>query len=293
MLKIEPFEIVSVVNGTIRLDGGAMFGVVPKVLWEPRCDVDDQNRILLSTRTLIAVDRSAGRVILIDTGCGTKWTPEQAERFAITYDPDAISGALGKMGLTPDDVTDVVITHLHFDHNGGLLDWQDEPDGETVLRYPQAAHWVHQRHWAHAHAPSVKDRASFLPRDFEALSRAGVLRYVESDGPGWLDGPIDGLEWFVSTGHTPYQIHPLLGTRDRRLLFAGDIVPTSQHLRLGWLMAYDVEPLATIQQKQMIYGRCLDEGLVLAFPHDPTLGGVELGGTIDRVEIQAPLPLDL
>ncbi len=292
MLKIDPFEIVSVVNGTIRLDGGAMFGVVPKVLWAGATDVDDLNRILLATRTLIAVDRAAGRVILVDTGCGTKWTSGQAERFAITCGTDAISGALGKLGLGVADVTDVVITHLHFDHNGGLTDWKDEPGGETVLRYPQATHWVHQRHWEHAHAPFVKDRASFLRHDFEALGQSGMLRFVESEGSGWLDGPIDGLGWFVSSGHTPFQLHPVFGAGEQKLLFAGDIVPTSQHLRLGWLMAYDVRPLATIDEKKVIYERCLGEGLFLAFPHDPQSGGVEVGGTVERIEVIRTLPLE-
>jgi len=292
MLKIDPFDIVSVVNGTIRLDGGAMFGVVPKVLWAAATDVDEQNRILLATRTLIAVDRSAGRVILVDTGCGTKWTPSRAERFAITYDRGAIPGALGKLGLTADDVTDIIITHLHFDHCGGLTDWQGEPGGEAVLRYPQATHWVHQRHWEHAHAPSAKDRASFLRHDFEALAQADKLRFVESEDPGWVDSPLDGLGWFVSTGHTPFQLHPLFGTGEQKLLFAGDIVPTSLHLRLGWLMAYDVEPLATISQKKVIYDRCVREGLFLAFPHDPQTGGVAAGGTVERIEAARRLPLE-
>lgn len=184
MQKIDPFELYSVVNGTLRLDGGAMFGVVPKVLWKNINDVDEQNRILLATRTLLAVDRSRGRVILVDTGCGTKWQPKQADRYAINHDQSAVPDALLAIGLSPDDVTDVVITHLHFDHNGGLTYWYDEPGRAARLTYPKARHWVHRGHWKHAANPHFKDRGSFLPEDFAALDASGLLNFVEGGGGG-------------------------------------------------------------------------------------------------------------
>lgn len=288
MLRIDPFELYSVVTGTIRLDGGAMFGVVPKVLWEKVADPDELNRIPLTTRTLLAVDRSQGRVMLVDTGCGTKWAADQAKRYAVQHDAEAIPGALNSIGLSSDDVTDVVITHLHFDHNGGLTYWYDEPGGPTRLRYPKARHWVHRTHWEHARKPSAKDRASFLPEDFEALADGGVLRFVEGNDP---EGPFDGVEWLVSHGHTPCQLHPILGTSAERLLFTGDLVPTVAHLRLGWVMAYDVLPLTTITEKEAIYLRCFDQGLLLAFPHDPLLGGVAIDGTAERPIVTRTLPL--
>jgi len=288
MLPFGPYEVQSVVNGTIRLDGGAMFGVVPKVLWHRHYDVDADNRILLATRTLIAVDPAANRVILVDTGCGSKWEPEQAERYAVTVDNDAISRALAQWGLTTADVTDVVITHLHFDHNGGLCNWADGNKTKTTLRYPQARHWIHRRHWDHAHRPYVKDKASFIPADFETLADAGVLSFVDSD-LGWVDGPYDGLAWFVSNGHTPCQLHPIFGTGADGLIFSGDIVPTSVHVRPGWVMAYDVRPITTIEEKQMMYERCLGEGYKLAFPHDPKTGLTQITGTVKRPEAR---PLD-
>ncbi len=290
MLKIPPYGIVSVVNGTVRLDGGAMFGVVPKVLWEPLVDVDDHNRILLATRTLIAVDRVAGRVILVDTGCGTKWSKDKADRFGITTYPSAVPDALAKLGCRVEDVTDVVITHLHFDHAGGLTDWV-EPGGEIVPKYPSAAHWVHRRHWEHAQRPASKDRPSFLREDFESLERARLLHFVDSEASVWVDGPFPGMSWYVSTGHTPFQIHPLFGAGDERLLFAGDLVPTSHHLRTTWVMAYDVMPLATIAEKEAIYGRCVADGISLAFPHDPSIGGVRLEGSGSRIRLGETLPL--
>jgi glyoxylase-like metal-dependent hydrolase (beta-lactamase superfamily II) len=288
MIEIEPWEIYSVVTGTIRLDGGAMFGVVPKVLWESVADVDNLNRILLATRTLMAVDRKGQRVFLVDTGCGTKWAKEQAERYAIQYDAEAIPEALESIGLSVDNVTDVVISHLHFDHNGGLTHWYDEPGGPACLRFPKAAHWVHKTHWEHANRPHVKDRASFIREDFAALADADVLRLVEGDRP---DSPHAGLEWYVSSGHTPCQLHPVFGTRRQRLMFVGDLIPTIAHLPLGWVMAYDMLPMTAISEKETIVRRCVDEGMLIAFPHDPTAGGVELEGPVSRPIVIRELPL--
>lgn len=288
MLRADPFELYSVVTGAIRLDGGAMFGVVPKVLWEKVADVDRANRILLATRTLLAVDRSSNRVVLVDTGCGTKWAPDQAERFAVQYDPDAILKALAAVGLAVEDVTDVVISHLHFDHNGGLTYWYDEPGGPTRLSYPQARHWVHRGHWEHANRPHLRDRASFLDQDFALLTDSGLLHFVEGESP---DPPFDGVEWLVSSGHTPFQLHAIFGVGPTRLLFTGDIVPTVAHLRLAWVMAYDSHPLATVAEKQAIFRRCFEEGLLLAFPHDPKVGGVAIDGTVERPIVARTLPL--
>lgn len=288
MLKIGHFEIYSIVNGHVRLDGGAMFGVVPKVLWQEVCDVDEQNRILLSTRTLLAVSQADKRVILVDTGCGTKWQPEAARRYGIQYDPHAVHDALRPLGLTEDDVTDVVITHLHFDHNGGLTEWYDDPGGRTRLRYPEARHWIHKKHWEHAHHPHPKDRASFLEEDFLTLGQSDVICFVEGEEPG---PPFEGLEWLVSHGHTPYQLHPLFAGGDEHLLFVGDLVPTTAHLRQGWVMAYDVKPMTTIDEKAMVYRRCFEQGWKLAFPHDPRIGGVTIDGTVQRPVVAGTLDL--
>lgn len=265
-----------------------MFGVVPKVLWGNVTDVDDENRILLATRTLLAVDRARSRIMLVDTGCGSKWPAEKAPRYAIAYDPQAIPNALTAIGLTAEAVTDVVVTHLHFDHNGGLTFWYDDPDGKTCLQYPNACHWVHRQHWDHAREPFLKDRASFLREDFDSLANSDRLSLVEGDDPRC---PLEGVEWFVSRGHTPYQLHPIFGSGDSRLMFVGDVVPTVNHLRPGWVMAYDVEPLRTIEEKRRIYRRCLEDGMMLAFPHDPSVGGVVIDGKIDRPIVAKTLPL--
>ncbi len=288
MYCVGPYEIQSVVTGMIRLDGGAMFGVVPKVLWKNVVDVDDANRIRLATRTLLAVDRSNNRVVLVDTGCGSKWLAEEAERYAIDTNPSALSDALAEHSLTPDDVTDVVITHLHFDHNGGLTHWFDEPGGRTCLAFPQATHWIHRSHWDHARNPHTKDKPSFLDRDISGLIDADRLQFVEGDKPA---PPFEGLHWWVSHGHTPFQLHPEFHGPSESLLFVGDIAPTVAHLRAGWVMAYDVQPMTTIEEKQHVFRRCFEEGMGLAFPHDPSIGGVMIDGTERRPIVSRTLPL--
>lgn len=278
MISVGDFDVCSVVNGRYRLDGGAMFGVVPRVLWGKHAPPDELNRIAMTMRTLLAVNRRAGRVVLVDTGAGSKWPPEEAARFDLQPDPRALGRALAQQGLAEDDVTDVIIAHLHFDHNGGLTEWADEPGGPTRLRYPQARHWIHERHWHHATHPTERDRASFLERDLRALAEPGVLTLVTSDRP---PPPFEGVQWLLSHGHTPYQLLPIFRGAPADLLFVGDLIPTVNHLPLPWVMAYDVQPLVTLEEKLAVYHRCAREGLLLAFPHDVDYGGVavEFDGT--------------
>jgi glyoxylase-like metal-dependent hydrolase (beta-lactamase superfamily II) len=273
VIRIGRFQILSVVTGKFGLDGGAMFGVVPKVLWARKTEPDGENRIPLAMRTLVAIDSQADRVVLVDTGIGHKWPPDEAERFAIDTHPAALADALAPHGLAEADVTDVVVTHLHFDHNGGLTEWEDRSAGTTRLRFPQARLWIHERHWHHANAATEKDRASFLERDLAALRRNGALTLVTGDDP---PPPFEGIRWQLSHGHTPYQLLPVFDGENGGLLFVGDMIPTTAHLPLAWVMAYDLLPQVTMEEKRDVHRRCAQEGLALAFPHDPDVGGVKL-----------------
>ncbi|MEK6677679.1 MAG: MBL fold metallo-hydrolase, partial [Planctomycetota bacterium] len=236
-------------------------------------------RIPLATRTLLAIDRSTSRVILADTGCGTKWSPDAAKRFEIQHNPTAIADALMKLGLSANEVTDMIVTHLHFDHNGGLTEWEDEPEGPTRFVFPNATHWLHRHQWDHANLPHAKDRASYLKPDFDRLDGLNRLRFVEGDKPA---SPWDGMKWFLSHGHTPYQLLPLFDDGKNSLLFVGDLIPTVAHLRPTWVMAYDLEPMKTMNEKHFLLRRSLETGLILAFPHDPAHGAVRIEGTVDR-----------
>jgi len=287
MIRVGRFDIFSVINGSIRLDGGGMFGIVPKVLWEKTEDVDAQNRILLATRTLVAIDRAERRVVIADAGAGGKWSEEEASRYAVRHAEWAVEGALGKHGIGPGDVTDVVVTHAHFDHCGGLTMWRDSPGGETWLRFPRAVHWVHEDHWRHALDPFERDAASFLSRDLVGLDRSGMLRIIEGDDPS---PPFEGMRWVVSHGHTPGLLLPLVEDAAAPLLFTGDMMPTSTHLSPLWVMAHDLEPLVTIEEKKRWTGACAG-GLRFAFPHDRLVAGAVIDVSGRKPRIAAPLDL--
>jgi len=287
MIEVGRFRVFSVVTGTFRLDAGAMFGVVPKVLWQEAEDVDGMNRMLMAARSLVVAEREGGRVMLVDTGIGDKWSPDDARRYDVQDRPGALEEALGRHDLTTGDVTDVVITHAHFDHCGGLTR-RASGSGELEPRFPGARHWVHERHWEHAAGPADKDAASFMPRDFAPLEDAGVLERVGGDAP---EPPMDGISWFLSHGHTPYQLLPLIEDPVAPLLFTGDLFPTSTHLPALWVMAYDLQPLVTIEEKKKVLGMCRD-GLALAFPHDHRIGGCRVDTTGRKPRAATPLDLD-
>jgi glyoxylase-like metal-dependent hydrolase (beta-lactamase superfamily II) len=289
MIRVGRYEVASIVAGSDRLDGGAMFGVVPKVLWEKTEDVDSANRIRMALRVLLLVDRPAGRVILVDSAAGTKWRPEEAARFAIEDYRGAVPEALARFGFAEEDVTDLVLTHLHFDHAGGGLDWAENPRGETKPRYPNAEVWVHRSQWEHAEKPSVKDRASYLARDFASLERYGKLRLVEGEAP---PPPFPGVRWFVSNGHTPGQLLPLIEDGAAPLLFAGDMMPSSSHLGPAWVMAYDLYPMTTIAEKERVLAMCRSDSLRIAFCHDRLAGGATIAFDRERPRVDAVLDLD-
>ncbi|MFQ5491018.1 MAG: MBL fold metallo-hydrolase [Phycisphaerae bacterium] len=281
MITVGRFKLFSVINGWLRLDGGAMFGVVPRVVWSRKAKPDEQHRVKLAMRSLLAVDNESERVILVDTGAGSKWPDDEAARFGIENVPDAIPSALEPFGLSEAAVTDVVVTHLHFDHNGGLTEWTHRPGGPTRLRFPQARHWIHRRHWDHAIRPTERDQASFLDRDLAALAGSEAVHFLEGDDPAC---PLEGVRWELSHGHTPYQLLPRFEGDQADVLWVGDMVPTSQHLPLPWIMAYDLEPLVTLEEKRALHRRCERDGLQVAFPHDPDIGGV-------AVDLVGPKPI--
>ncbi|MCK4659268.1 MAG: MBL fold metallo-hydrolase [Phycisphaerae bacterium] len=287
MIRAGRFQVYSVINGHIWLDGGAMFGVVPKVLWQKQAVPDKLNRIQLAMRTLVAIDDDARRVILVDSGAGSKWAPKDARRYGISH-CNALAELLSSLGLTDMEVTDVVITHLHFDHAGGMTFWKNEPGGEIEVRFPNARHWVHARHLEHARNPTLRDKASFMPRDYEELDKRGLLQYVTGDEPA---GPFEGMRWLLSKGHTPYQLLPWFEDDERPLLFAGDMIPQIPHLSPTWGMGYDLYPVTTLEEKRRVLRMCVENHLRLAFSHDPEVGGAEVEMVAGRPVVSRVLDL--
>lgn len=255
--------------GNLKLDGGAMFGIVPRRLWEKLNPPDEQNMCTWSMRPLL-VQTPEGRNIVIDTGMGNK----QDEKFRSHFMPhgdQSLFGSLENLGLQREDITDVFLTHLHFDHCGGAL-WKNEASGEVELAFPNAQYWTNQRHFDWAMDPNERERASFLKENFVPLQTAGRLHFVE------IKQDIEfcpGFRVRFYNGHTEALMAPLLeADNGRKLLYCADAMPSRWHIGMPYVMAYDVRPLITLEEKALMLQEAVDERLVLFFEHDP---GVECG----------------
>jgi glyoxylase-like metal-dependent hydrolase (beta-lactamase superfamily II) len=268
-VRVGRYEIASIVDAFYALDGGAMFGVVPRPLWERKMAPDARNRVRLACRSLVAVDREGRRAILVDDGIGEGWDAKRADIYAIDRSAGGLDAGLARLGLSRDAVTDVVLTHLHFDHAGGTT--RRGPDGRVELGFPRATHHVQRRAWQLAHAPSEKDAGSFRAEDFELLQHSNLLHLVEGDATLFPD-----VEIIASEGHTAGQQIPRFHGDGTHVTFCGDVIPTHAHLRTSWVMAYDVLPLTTIEEKKVLMAEALEDDGVLVFEHDPLMAACRL-----------------
>jgi glyoxylase-like metal-dependent hydrolase (beta-lactamase superfamily II) len=268
-VRVGRYDISSIVDAFYALDGGAMFGAVPRPLWEKKLPCDARNRVRLASRCLLAVDRDERRVILVDAGIGGDWDAKHADIYAIDRSGGGLDAGLARLGLGRESVTDVVLTHLHFDHAGGAA--RRGADGRRELSFPRATHHVQRRAWQLAHGPSEKDARSFRPGDFEALQHSNLLHLVEGDATLFPD-----VEIIASEGHTAGQQLPRFHGDGVHLTFCGDVIPTHAHLRPSWVMAYDVLPLTTIEEKKVLMAEALEEDGILFFEHDPLMAACRL-----------------
>jgi len=283
-LKLGRYDLHAVRDGTFALDGGAMFGIVPRPLWEKKITPDARNRIPLAARCLLAVDRDAKRVILVDTGIGDKWAPKFVDIYGIDRREGDLLSGLRRLGFTPEDVTDVVLTHLHFDHAGGTV--RRGPGGSASLAFPRAVHYVQRRNWNWAHGPSEKDAGSFIAEDYEALQHSNQLHLVDGSAELFPD-----VELIVSEGHTVGQQLPRFHDGTTHLTFCGDIVPTAAHLRPSWVMAYDLNPLTTIEEKKVLVAEALEDDGILFFEHDPNVAACRLEERQGETVFRSPVEL--
>jgi glyoxylase-like metal-dependent hydrolase (beta-lactamase superfamily II) len=260
--EVGPLRIHALDAGLQRLDGGAMFGVVPKPLWERRIPADDRNRIPLGLRCLLVEAPEA--LVLIDTGIGNK----ESDRFRDLYgvenegNPTRLEDAIRAAGFAPSDVDIVLLTHLHFDHVGGAT--QLNEDGSVTPSFPQARHVVQEGEFDFAASPNERIRASYPQRNLTALTDAGLWSFVRGEAE-----ITRGVRVLPTPGHTPHHQSVILGNGGEAACYLADVCPTSAHLPLPWIMGYDLEPLVTLESKRKLWERALREDWLLVFEHDP------------------------
>jgi len=251
--------------GLQKLDGGAMFGVVPKTLWERKIPADERNRIPLGMRCLLIEHPDA--LVLVDTGAGNK----ENEKFHSIYGienapvgavgPTQLESALAEAGFSPNDVTMVINSHLHFDHAGGNT--RRDEDGSVSLSFTNARYVVRQGEWDWAHHTNERTSASYFPHNFDPLRSAGRLELVDDDRE-----VLPGITLRHAPGHTPHHQGILLTSGSERMFYLADLAPTVSHVPLPWIMGYDVEPLVTLETKRHLWAEAADEAWTVVFEHD-------------------------
>lgn len=257
-ITIGKFNIYSINTGFFKLDGGAMFGIIPKPLWEKGNPADSKNRVLLAERILLLTSDS--RNILIDTGCGNKWDEKQTNFFEFTAD-NVLGESLRKYGLTRHDITDVILTHLHFDHAGGAV-FRDNSRLEPF--FPNAKYFVQKQNYDWAVQATERDRGSYIKENFMPLMDEGLLHLLL---PG--DKIDDNIDLEVLCGHTFGQQLIKISDNNKTLLYCADLLPFSSHIHLPYIMGYDLQPLLTLLEKKKFLNLAAENDWMLFMEHDP------------------------
>lgn len=263
--------------GYFKLDGGAMFGVVPKTIWQKLVPADEKNLCTWAMRCLLIENEK--RLILVDTGMGNK----QDEKFFSYYEPtgDTLLSSIEKAGFRAEDITDVILTHLHFDHAGGAIKREGE---KLVPTFPNARYWSEKTHWELATRPNAREKASFLKENILPLQESGQLHFIEGESP------FEGVEILKVDGHTDKMMLPLIFYKGRKILYCADLIPSSAHIPIPYVMGYDVRPLQTMEEKEQILPKAQQENWILFFEHDArvpacslmeTEKGIRMGEVVD------------
>lgn len=252
-------QIYPIETGNFKLDGGAMFGVVPKVLWQRTNPADEKNMIDMAMRCMLI--ENGNRLTLVDTGLGNK----QSDKFFgyyFLYGNDTLDKSLAKYGFHRNDITDVFLTHLHFDHCGGAIQWNKNRTGYEPA-FKNARFWSNQRHWDWAINPNAREKASFLSENILPIQESGQLNFLHLNTKDYVD-----FDVIFADGHTEKQMLPKLQYQDKTLVFMADLLPTAGHIPLPYVMGYDTRPLLTLKEKEAFLQEAADKEFYLFLEHD-------------------------
>jgi len=264
-------------SGLFKLDGGAMFGVVPKSIWQRTNPADENNMCTWAMRCLLV--EVGNRLILIDNGIGNK----QDDKFLAHYylhGTDSIEKSLLKFGFTPNDITDVFLTHLHFDHCGGGIKWNKDRT-KFEASFPNAVYWTNKEHWRWATEPNAREKASFLKENIMPMQEMGILKFIEDE----VFSPFGHIK---VNGHTDAMMLPIIEYKEKKIVFCADLIPSVGHIPLPYVMGYDTRPLITLEEKSKFLKQAVEENFVLFFEHDSvneccTLMNTEKGVRVDKI----------
>jgi glyoxylase-like metal-dependent hydrolase (beta-lactamase superfamily II) len=260
-MNIYPIE-----TGNFKLDGGGMFGVVPKVLWQRTNPADSNNLIDMSMRCMLVED--GNRLILIDTGVGNK----QSEKFFSYYflfGDFSLDKSLANYGFHRDDITDVFLTHLHFDHCGGSIQWNKDHTGYEPA-FKNAKYWSNKKHWQWAIDPNPREKASFLKENIIPIEESGQMNFVNVPASDFVQNSALGFDILFLDGHTEKQMLPHIHYQGKTIVFMADLLPTVGHIPLVYVMGYDTRPLVTMDEKGKFLNKAADNNYILFLEHDPT-----------------------
>lgn len=270
-------------TGHFKLDGGAMFGVVPKSIWSKTNPADQNNMIDIAARCLLI--ENGNRLILVDTGMGNKQT-DKFFNYYYRWGEQGIEQALAKHGFHKDDITDVFFTHLHFDHCGGGVEWNTNKTGYQ-LAFKNATYWSNKEHWSWAKTPNKREKASFLWENIEPIEQSGNLKYLNCPKENILKNSPLEFDVFFADGHTEKQMIPMIKYKGKTLCFMADLLPTAGHVSLPFIMGYDTRPLLTLQEKEVFLNLAASQNYYLFLEHDArneivTVKHTEKGVRLDK-----------
>ncbi len=256
-------NIYSINTGNFKLDGGAMFGVVPKTLWQKTNPADENNMCSWAMRSMLI--EIGNRLILIDTGIGDK----QADKFFSHYylhGDDSLKKGLKLHGFSTDDITDVFLTHLHFDHCGGAVEWNKDKTGYKPV-FKNAIYWSNEQHWEWATQPNPREKASFLSENILPIQESGQLQFIHRNGD-YLENAFPQFDVLFVDGHTDSMMIPHIHYKNETIVFMADLLPSTGHIPLPYVMGYDTRPLLTLSEKEKFLNKAVDNKYILFMEHD-------------------------